>query len=81
MIISGGPIGTDFFSIFAGFDDESDPLCQDVYVDENDCLDSGHIINLQIETPVYGIVSFECGSAVAEVLDNDGKYISICSGV
>ena len=58
------------------FDLSSDPLCITEVTVNNDCLDSGNIIFLEIDDdslPPNVMVGEGCGQAEVEVFDDEGN--------
>lgn len=70
----------DSFTILSGFNSGDLPLCITVNAANNNCLDSGDAVLLEIqelsspdEFPVDVSVAVDCGNSEVNVFDDDGK--------
>ena len=67
----------DAVMIPSGFDPTDDPICITATAEDNDCLDSGDTILLEIQDPTNPPdnvrVADGCDSIGVQALDNDGK--------
>ena len=59
------------------FDPTDDPICFTATAEDNDCLDSGDTVLLEIQDPASPPANVEiadgCGSIGVQALDSDGK--------